>query len=113
MSILLQTCHILWLIWLQIKKYSKSISPGGQNKSSYAAVASNPANVPVKLQLKPIVGRSRTVQNGNGNPAGMISAAEPFISKATVCVDNVSISATEDLLTRFVTVTDIDVLGYY
>jgi len=93
------------------------IPPAGMvaNKNtSYASVAGKSVNKPVtKPQFKTIVGRSRTIQNSSNGQAGHISAAKPFISKATFCVDNVATSATVESMTQFVTAMDIDVIGCY
>jgi len=76
-----------------------------QQNTSYATVAGKSANKPViKPQFKAIVGRSRTVQNSSNSQAGHISAAKPFISKATFCVDNVITSATLESMTQFINI---------
>jgi hypothetical protein len=73
-----------------------------------------------RSQLKPkqgpiVIGRSRSnlSKEGQTGQRSMISAARPFISKATFCVDNVSTDVSELDLANFVTAMDIDVLGCY
>jgi hypothetical protein len=85
--------------------------------TSYAIAASKPANTQTKPHLKsknklaPIIGRSRA--SVNENSARLISAAKPYISKATFCVDNVSTNTSIESMVQFVTAMDIDVLGCY
>jgi hypothetical protein len=59
-------------------------------------------------QKQNIIGRSRGLDK-----KGSVSAARPYFSKATFCVDNVSTDVTELVLSKFVAAMDIDVLGCY
>ena len=53
-----------------------------------------------------IIGRSRKSLNGV-NQSNVITAAKPYIGKATFCIDNVSTSVTAESLARFVAEMDI------
>jgi hypothetical protein len=115
--------------WREVKRRKRRRTPSNpQNSASsvpsraipannYATAASKP---PVKQQSKrqhkqfpTVVGRSREPIISDVGCVGQITAAKPYIGKATFCVDNVSLTGTAESMARYVAAMDIDVLGCY
>ena len=97
-----------------------SNAPRPSNKMSFAAAATKPVKPSTaanrygqqQKQLPLLVGRQRTDETtlaAAGLPS--ITAAKPYIGKATFCVDNVAVDATEASLAYFVAAMGVDVLS--
>ena len=66
-----------------------------------------------RKQRPVIVGRSRSTATSRAGNSSHITAAKPYISKASFCIDNVSTDVSELAMAKFVAAMDIDVLGCY
>jgi hypothetical protein len=94
-------------------------APNASNAMNFAGAVAKPAKSeaagnrlqPKRKQL--FVGRMRTDGSTSTSAGGLprITAAKPYIGKATFCVDNVAVDATEASLAYFVAAMGVDVLS--
>ena len=66
-----------------------------------------------RKQRPVIVGRSRSTATSHAGNSSHITAAKLYISKASLCIDNVSTDVSELAMAIFVAAMDTDVLGCY
>jgi len=66
-----------------------------------------------RKQRPVIIGRSRSTAASRTGNSSHVTAAKPYISKASFCIDNVSTDVSELAMAKFVAAMDIDVLGCY
>ena len=117
--------------WHEAKRRKRRRTPSDpQNNANSIPNRSNPVNTyataaskpPTKQQPQPqhkhkhiptVYGRSRKPISSDITGVDQITAAKPYVGKATFCVDNVSLTATAESMASYVAAMDIDVLGCY